>query len=75
MPETDELFTTYGPTFFKAMPSRALADLNEIREKQGLDRIEASGLSASWKQAEKTAQILERKAPLPADPITFIMGY
>lgn len=75
MATTDELFTTYGPTFFRAIPARALQELNDIRKKEGQDPIAASGLSGSWKTAEEVAQTWERKGGLPTDPRSFIIRY
>jgi hypothetical protein len=73
MPITDELFTTYGPIFFKATTYRGLDLINEARVKQGLDPFANSALVSGWKQRAKIADTLERKGKIFADPITALL--
>ena len=73
MPITDELFTTYGPIFFKATSYRALDLINEDRKNQGLDPFEDVALMAAWKQRAKISDTLERKGNIYNDPITELL--
>jgi hypothetical protein len=74
MPITDELFTTYGPIFFKAMPSKALDLINEARVNEGLDPIADVALASAWKQRAKISDTLERAGNIYTDPITELLN-